>query len=111
MRGFVWNTLYALRLVLVISQTAPARALPTSFIHSEVYNSYMANTGSLVLVWETNAVKPSVCLPKKGQIRLRSVQNKQTFAVACIVKYWPIFLPFATLENYPPCHALPRAVP
>ena len=62
-RGFVWNTLYALRLVLVISQTAPARALPTSFIHSEVYSSYMANTGSLVLVWETNAVKPSVCLP------------------------------------------------
>ena len=38
--GFVWNTLYALRLVVVISQAAPTLGLPpsTSFIHSEVYN-------------------------------------------------------------------------
>ena len=40
-RGFVWNTLYALGLVVVISQAAQggaAQALPTSFIHSEVYS-------------------------------------------------------------------------
>ena len=39
--GFVWNTLYALGLVVVISQAAQggaAQALPTSFIHSEVYS-------------------------------------------------------------------------
>ena len=40
-RGFVWNTLYALGLVVVISQAGrggAAQALPTSFIHSEVYS-------------------------------------------------------------------------
>ena len=40
-RCFVWNTLYALGLVVVISQAArggAAQALPASFIHSEVYS-------------------------------------------------------------------------
>ena len=59
-RGFVWNTLYALGLVVVISQAALTLALPpsTSFIHSEVYNlpPRLTPPPSLRILWRGQVV-------------------------------------------------------